>query len=88
MVYQDFMNYKSGVYKYTSGGLLGGHAVKMVGWGSENGVDYWICANSWSTKWGEQGFFRIKTGECNIDQAVYACAPDLPSEEEFNVTTQ
>ena len=53
MVYQDFMNYKSGIYKYTSGGLLGGHAVKMLGWGSENGVNYWICANSWNTKWGE-----------------------------------
>jgi cathepsin B len=87
-VYQDFMNYKSGIYKYTSGGLLGGHAVKMVGWGSENGVDYWICANSWSTKWGEQGFFRIKTGEVGIDQAVYACAPELSAEEEFTNATQ
>ena len=40
-VYQDFMSYQSGVYKHTSGGMLGGHAIKIVGWGSENGEDYW-----------------------------------------------
>lgn len=32
-VYQDFLTYKSGVYHHTSGTALGGHAVKMVGWG-------------------------------------------------------
>ena len=31
-VYQDFMSYKSGIYKHSSGGILGGHAVKAVGW--------------------------------------------------------
>ena len=36
-VYNDFFNYKSGVYSHTSGGLAGGHAVKMIGWGTENG---------------------------------------------------
>jgi len=76
-VYADFFNYKSGVYKHVSGGVAGGHAVKIVGWGQENGDNYWICANSWGTKWGEQGFFRIAEGQCNIDAAVYACAPDL-----------
>jgi len=77
MVYQDFMNYKTGIYHHTTGGLLGGHAVKIIGWGVENGTNYWICANSWDTTWGEQGFFRIKQGDSNIDQAVYGCAPEL-----------
>ena len=36
-VYQDFMQYKSGVYKHTSGSMLGGHAIKIVGWGNEDG---------------------------------------------------
>ena len=33
MVYEDFYNYKSGIYSYVSGSLLGGHAVKIIGWG-------------------------------------------------------
>ncbi len=40
-VYEDFMNYKSGVYKHTTGKALGGHAIKIVGWGATaDGVDY------------------------------------------------
>lgn len=46
---------------------MGGHAVKMIGWGVEGGVKYWICSNSWGTGWGENGFFKIKMGECGID---------------------
>ena len=43
-VYEDFLVYKSGVYKYVSGNLLGGHDVKIMGWGTENGEDYWcVC---------------------------------------------
>ena len=71
-VYQDFMAYAGGVYHHTRGGLLGGHAVKLVGWGVEDGVKYWKIANSWGTGWGEQGFFRIKRGvnECGIESDV------------------
>jgi len=79
-VYHDFFNYKSGVYHHVSGKLLaGGHAVKILGWGQENGTDYWICANSWGPTWGEEGFFRIQMGECGIDQSVWACSPDVES---------
>ena len=52
-VYSDFMSYKKGVYKHTTGYLEGGHAVKLIGWGTEAGEDYWLCANSWNTNWGE-----------------------------------
>ena len=60
-VYEDFINYKQGVYIQTSGKFLGGHAVKAVGWGIDNGNEYWIIANSWGTAWGEQGFVRFGT---------------------------
>ncbi|RCN47339.1 papain family cysteine protease [Ancylostoma caninum] len=73
-VYEDFMHYQSGIYKYTYGDEQGAHAVKIVGWGSENGVPYWIIANSWNTDWGEDGFFRMIRGEddCEIEENVVA----------------
>merc|ERR1712018_645174 len=43
-VYEDFLNYKSGVYEHVSGHQLGGHAVRMLGWGEENGTPYWLVA--------------------------------------------
>merc|ERR1712072_66222 len=68
-VYADFPTYKSGVYKHTSGSQLGGHAVKLLGWGSENGEDYWLVANSWNEQWGDHGTFKIARGnnECGIE---------------------
>jgi len=48
------MNYASGVYYHRTGGVMGGHAVKILGWGHDaaSGLDYWLCANSWNTSWG------------------------------------
>jgi C1A family cysteine protease len=66
------MAYKSGIYKFTQGKFLGGHAVKIIGWGTENGINYWIVANSWGTKWGEEGFFRIQQGECSFENIAIA----------------
>lgn len=71
-VYEDFVSYKSGIYQYTRGARLGGHAVKLIGWGQENGIDYWIIANSWGTRWGENGYFRMKMGDCGIDDMMVA----------------
>lgn len=76
-VYEDFMHYKSGIYEYTHGKELGGHAVKIIGWGEENGINYWIVQNSWGENWGENGFFKIKFGECMIDRNGYAGEADL-----------
>lgn len=65
IVYGDFYNYKSGVYKHVSGNKLGGHCVTIVGY--NNAGKYWICKNSWSAGWGEAGFFRIAYGQCGIE---------------------
>nr|QED55360.1 cathepsin B [Fasciola gigantica] len=79
-VYGDFPSYKSGVYQHVSGGLLGGHAVRLVGWGEDDGVPYWRIANSWNTDWGDGGYFKILRGknECGIESDVNAGLPKLP----------
>lgn len=76
-VYEDFFNYKSGVYQHVEGDMAGGHAIKVLGYGSENGVDYWLCANSWGSSWGENGFFKIKQGDSGINDSMWACNPDV-----------
>jgi len=69
-VYEDFMAYKGGVYHHVEGKALGGHAIRLVGWGEEDdGTKYWVLANSWNTDWGENGYFRMLRGnnECGVE---------------------
>jgi len=78
-VYADFPHYKSGVYQRTSNNLLGGHAIKIIGWGVEKGTKYWLAANSWNTDWGDKGFFKILRGkdECSIESDVISVIPRI-----------
>lgn len=76
-VYEDFLHYKSGVYKHVAGKAVGRHAIKILGWGTENGKKYWLIANSWNTDWGDNGFFKIIRGEdhCGIESSIIAGEP-------------
>jgi cathepsin B len=77
-VYEDFLSYKSGVYRQTWGEYLGGHAIKILGFGVEkDGTKYWTVANSWNPNWGDKGYFKILRGtdECGIDSQGYAGTP-------------
>jgi cathepsin B len=82
-VYSDFFNYRSGIYHHISGGVQGGHAVKIIGWGVQGSTKYWICANSWGTGWGESGYFKIQEGDCGIDQAAFGCIPNVSAQGEY-----
>lgn len=75
-VYSDFENYAGGVYQHVTGEMAGGHAVKIVGWGTDQGTKYWKIANSWNPYWGENGYFRIKRGDCGVDDHVVGSSPD------------
>jgi cathepsin B len=61
-VYENFMHYTSGVYDHEEGQYMGGHAVKIVGWGVEGGKDYWLINNSWNVTWGLTGQFKFLRG--------------------------
>ena len=75
MVYKSFMTYNSGVYKKHIWEIEpeGGHAIKIIGWGTENSNDYWLIANSWGETWGDEGYFKILRGtnECGIEDNAY-----------------
>jgi cathepsin B len=76
-VYEDFLTYTGGVYKHTTGEFLGGHAVKIIGYGVLNGQNYWLVANSWNPDWGLKGYFMILRGvnECGFESSASAGEP-------------
>lgn len=60
-VHDDFLTYKEGIYTpdYARYVYAGKHVVKVIGWGEEKGVKYWLIENSWGADWGENGFGKI-----------------------------
>jgi len=79
-VHQSFTSYKSGVYKAgnpITDPMLGGHAIKIMGWGTESGAPYWLVANSWNEDWGDHGFFKIDKGhnQCQIENPMINGGP-------------
>ncbi|KAL5562446.1 hypothetical protein UlMin_032193 [Ulmus minor] len=69
---REFQLYQSGVFTGRCGTQLD-HGVVAVGYGTENGKDYWIVRNSWGSSWGEDGYLRMErnlgsasTGKCGI----------------------
>jgi C1A family cysteine protease len=59
-VYLDFLFYKTGIYVANDTTVLGDGAVRVIGWGEQDGDKYWIGANSWGTNWGMNGYFWMK----------------------------
>ncbi|XP_002533962.2 low-temperature-induced cysteine proteinase [Ricinus communis] len=57
----DFQLYTSGIYNGSCSDNPNDidHAVLIVGFGSEDGEDYWIVKNSWGTEWGINGYFYL-----------------------------
>ena len=57
--------------------MLGGHAIKILGFGEEAGTPYWLVANSWNEEWGDGGFFKIRRGQndCQIENFVLNGGP-------------
>lgn len=78
-VYEDLLTYKSGVYQHLTGSALGGHAIRVLGYGEENGTKYWLIANSWNETWGDNGYFKLLRGsdECGLEDSAATGMPRL-----------
>eukprot|EP00347_Sterkiella_histriomuscorum_P010152 403377404 len=80
-VYEDFINYATGDYKFVAGEIVGGHAVKLMGWRTtQKGQTSWLIQNQWNDDWGEQGFGYILENEVGIDSIGVGCTPDIDLE--------
>lgn len=63
----SFQAYTGGIYADNQcSSVFLNHAVGLVGYGSENGSDYWIVRNSWGASWGEDGYIRIARNANNM----------------------
>ena len=65
-----FQMYRNGIFDSAECGTSLDHATLVVGYGSENGKEFWIMKNSWGATWGENGYMRLAIeqgkGVCGI----------------------
>jgi len=67
-----FTFYKTGVWDGISSTDIAcsnsssNHGMVLVGYGSENGLDYYLIKNSWGFKWGDDGFIKLFANGKNL----------------------
>jgi len=76
----SFRFYKSGVYQDPECGDQLDHGVLVVGYGTDQDLDYWIVKNSWSPEWGDNGYIKILRNYANSDSGMCGIAsqPSFP----------
>ena len=84
-IYEEFYTYADGVFREskdskTRGSNHGGHVIKIIGWGKEQGARggyYWIIVNSW-LNWGDRGIGKVAVGEVGIGAGVESAVMRVP----------
>jgi C1A family cysteine protease len=73
----NWKNYAGGIFDGECSALTLNHGVTLVGYGTENGQDYWRIKNSWTTSWGDNGYIKLKRtdsivgfGQCGIARSA------------------
>ena len=76
-----FQSYSSGVITSASCGTNLDHGVLVVGYGTENGIDYYLVKNSWGVSWGDSGYVKIARSDSTNDKGICGIAmqPSFPS---------
>jgi KDEL-tailed cysteine endopeptidase len=71
-----FQSYSGGILTSSSCGTNLDHGVLIVGYGTENGQDYWMVKNSWGVTWGDKGYVKIARSSSTNDPGVCGISMD------------
>jgi len=66
------------------------HAINLVGYGTcpKTGKKYWVLRNSWSSYWGDEGYFKVVRGEKDCGVSTDAGFPILAVGDEAEMKQQ
>jgi C1A family cysteine protease len=69
-----FQFYSDGVITSDKCGTNLDHGVLIVGYGTEDGQDYWLVKNSWGDTWGDEGYVKIARTDSVSDEGICGIA--------------